>query len=237
MITTNWLITAIDYSASEDVVIIHTQVTEPFSFLEWQFMLLQTLIGDKIVKRSYSIYSTNSQLQDSQIISFCIKRKEAGVFSTWATKEAKEGMQITMTGPLGKFVDNKKSDKYMFISVGSGLSPCYSVYMDLLQKNSYAKIANLFGERYLSHIPTEVLESYSIQNEKVQNQIFLSKEENIWLNMKSGYVQWGLDSALEFLWTHDITVFICGLPAMCDDVAAQLLAKWLTKENLIIEKY
>jgi len=70
------LITSLDYSVSRDVVILHVQVTESFSFLEGQFMMLQTLIGDKIVKRAYSIYSTNHQLQDSQIISFCIKRKE-----------------------------------------------------------------------------------------------------------------------------------------------------------------
>jgi len=70
------LITSLDYSVSRDVVILHVQVTEPFSFLEGQFMMLQTLIDDKIVKRAYSIYSTNQHLQDSQIISFCIKRKE-----------------------------------------------------------------------------------------------------------------------------------------------------------------
>lgn len=237
MITTTGLITDLEYSPSWDVVIIHTQVTEPLNFLEWQFMLLQTLIGDKIVKRSYSIYSTNSQLQDSQIISFCIKRKEWWIFSTWATKEAKVGMQITMTWPLGKFVDNHTSDKYMFVSVWSGLSPCYSIYMDLLEKKSYNKIANLFGERYIAHIPAEVLESYSIQNESIHNQIFLSQEENIWPSMRKWYVQSWLDSALEFLNTKDITVFICGLPAMCDDVAAQLIEKGIPKEQLIIEKY
>ena len=97
MITTTGLITMIDYSPSGEVVIIHVQISEPLSFAEGQFMLLQTLIDGKIVKRSYSICSTNQDLQDSQIISFSIKRKEFGVFSTWATKVAKPGMQITMT--------------------------------------------------------------------------------------------------------------------------------------------
>jgi uncharacterized membrane-anchored protein len=76
MMTTDGLIIDIHYSLSKDVVIIDVQITDPFSFLEGQFMMLQTLIGDKIVKRAYSIYSTNQQLQDSQTISFCIKRKE-----------------------------------------------------------------------------------------------------------------------------------------------------------------
>lgn len=237
MITTQWLITSLDYSVSRDVVILHVQVTEPFSFLEGQFMMLQTLIGDKIIKRAYSIYSTNNQLQNSQIISFCIKRKEWWVFSTWATQVAKEGMQITMVWPLWKFIDTGVSKNYLFISVGSGLSPCFSLYTSLLQTGNYDKIVNLFGERYLDHIPAEVLEQYSLQNEKVYNQICLSKEESLWDGMISGYVQDGLDSALRFLNTQDVTVFICWLPTMCDDVAQILQDKGIEKQRLIIEKY
>ena len=63
------------------------------------------------------------------------------------------------------------------MSVGSGLSPCFSIYMYLLNTNNYDKIANIFGERYIDHIPEEVLQQYSIQNEKIKNMIFLSKEE------------------------------------------------------------
>ena len=96
MITTQCTIVQIEHSPSREVVILHCQVAESFSFVEGQFMMLQTLIGDKIVKRAYSIYSTNQDLQDSQIISFCIKRKEGGLFSTRATETAVVGMKIDM---------------------------------------------------------------------------------------------------------------------------------------------
>lgn len=237
MINTEWLIVWIDYSPSSDVVIITCQVMEPFSFLEGQFMMLQTLIDDKIVKRAYSIYSTNQQLQDSQTISFCIKRKEWGLFSTRATQVAKIGMKISMTWPVGKFIDTGISRNYLFISVGSGLSPCFSVYQNLLQTWSYDKIVNLFGERFLEHIPDEVLQQYSLQSDIIYNQICLSKEENIPEWMKKWYVQDGLEDALAFLSTRDCTVFICGLPAMCDDVAQRLIERWFEKSQLIIEKY
>lgn len=125
----------------------------------------------------------------------------------------------------------------MFISVGSGLSPCFSIYTYLLQSWNYNKIANLFGERYLDHIPAAVLHHYSFQNEKVFNQICFSKEENIPHWMRKWYVQDGLDDALAFLDTKDCTIFICGLPAMCDDVAQRLVDRWFEKSQLIIEKY
>jgi ferredoxin-NADP reductase len=71
------------------------------------------------------------------------------------------------------------SKNYLFISVGSGLSPCFSLYTSLLQTGDYNKIVNLFGERYMDHIPAEVLQKYSLQDEKIYNQIRLSKEEII----------------------------------------------------------
>ena len=241
MLTTQWTIHHITHSPSGDVVIITCQVEESFSFFEGQFMVLQTLIGDKIIKRSYSIYSTNQQLQDTKTISFCIKRKDQWVFSTRATQVAAVGMQITMTWPVGRFVDDSASRNYLFISVGSGLSPCFSIYQQLIRTDQYDKIANLFGERVLDHIPWEVLDAYSIQSEKIHNQICLSKEELSnklqASSLRSGYVQSWLDDALIFLGTQDMTVFVCWLPAMCDEVAQILQDKGIEKSRLIIEKY
>jgi ferredoxin-NADP reductase len=71
------------------------------------------------------------------------------------------------------------SKNYLFISVGSGLSPCFSIYTQLLQTGNYDKIVNLFGERYLDHIPDEVCQQYSLQDPKIHNTICLSKEEII----------------------------------------------------------
>lgn len=238
MITTTGVIKNIDYSPSGEVVILHVKVTEPFDFVEGQFMLLQTLIDGKIIKRSYSISSTNQYLQDHQIISFSIKRKENGVFSTRATKVAKSGMSITMTGPLGKFIDRGLSKKYLFISVWSGLSPVYSIYTHLLRTGAYAKMVNLFGEKTIEHIPLQVLVDYSIQSDMIYNQICLSRQKNIsdTVTMRSWYVQGAIDDALLFL-GDDIMIYVCGMPSMCDDVREILLWKGIEKERICIEKY
>lgn len=256
MLNVQGTITHITHSDSKDVVILTCQVETVFDFLEGQFMMLQTLIDGKLVKRAYSIYSTNQQLQDTKTISFCIKRKEAGVFSTRATQVAKVGMKIDMVWPVGRFVDDGASRHYLFVSVGSGLSPCFSLYQQLIRTDNYDKIANIFGERYLNHIPSEVLDAYSIQNDKIYNQIFLSREAERWtLNAaltrtkreekrNPGHVQNGLANALQFLWHSDtmplwnsITIFICWLPAMCDEVSQLLQDKGIPKNRLVIEKY
>lgn len=254
MIKTLWTITATTYSPSRDVVILTVRPEELFDFSEGQFMMLEAEIDGEMIMRAYSIYSTDQQLGDDGTVSFCIKRKESGVFSTRATQVATIGTKLKLTWPVGRFTDDEKSMHYLFISVGSGLSPCYSIYQSLLHSGRYDKIANIFGERYSSHIPEEVLDAFSIQTDKVSNQIFLSREEE---NLQSiihnsqflkGYVQDWLSSTLTFLWllendkvpSHqntNITVFICWLPAMCDDVRDKLIDYGIARERLIIEKY
>ncbi len=254
MIKTTGTITATTYSPSRDVVILTVRPEELFDFSEGQFMMLEAEIDGEMIMRAYSIYSTDQQLGDDGTVSFCIKRKESGVFSTRATQVATIGTKLKLTWPVGRFTDDEKSMHYLFISVGSGLSPCYSIYQSLLHSGRYDKIANIFGERYSSHIPEEVLDAFSIQTDKVSNQIFLSREEE---NLQSiihnsqflkGYVQDWLSSTLTFLWllendkvpSHqntNITVFICWLPAMCDDVRDKLIDYGIARERLIIEKY
>lgn len=227
MITTSGIIEYIEYSPSRDVVVIHVKVSESLEFAEGQFMLLQVLIDGNIVKRSYSISSTNQILQESQIISFSIKRKDQGIFSSWATQVAQPGMEITMTGPLGRFFDPHVSRNYLFISVGSGLSPCLSIYDHLVRTDDYNKIANLFGEKNIDHIPQSVLDSYTKMDNRIYNQICLSQDSHHSHPeiMRNGYVQVAIDDALSFLATDDIIVFVCGLPGMCDQVRDILLAK------------
>ncbi len=255
MIKTTGTITDTKYSSSGDVVILTVRPDELFDFSEGQFMMLEAEIDGEMIMRAYSIYSTDRQLGEEETVSFCIKRKESGVFSTRATQQARVGWKMKLTWPVGRFTDDEKSMHYLFISVGSGLSPCYSIYQSLLHSGRYDKITNIFGERYSSHIPEEVLDAFSLQTDKVSNQIFLSREEeNVEFKIqnskfiKSGYVQDWLASALTFLWmlenakvpSHqntNITVFICGLPAMCDDIRDKLIDYGIARERLIIEKY
>lgn len=148
-------------------------------------------------------------------------------------------MELGILGPLGKFVDPKTASHYLFVSVGSGLSPCASLISKLYATNEYTKIANLFGEKVIANIPDSIMQLYQEEKPGTWHQICLSRETPTGdhPNIVSGYVQSRLDDALQFLGTTEISVFICGLPAMCDEVKQILLEKGLRKEQLIIEKY
>ncbi len=60
-------------------------------------MMLEAEIDGEMIMRAYSIYSTDQQLGDDGTVSFCIKRKESGVFSTRATQVATIGTKLKLT--------------------------------------------------------------------------------------------------------------------------------------------
>lgn len=269
VITTSLTISHIDYSPSGDVNMMYCQASDhhDLSFRAGQFMLLAAEIDGTIIKRSYSIATTPQLLSEQWIIWFSIKRVEGWVFSTRATHTAQPWDTLTMTGPLGKMVDHGEVDNYLLISAGSWLSPIYAIYHSLLTSSRSVRIANIFGERYFSHILpcvhhdwVENVWSMLLWNsphleqqwipEKVDpiltpscnfswsiySQCFLSADEHEWYNI--GRVQLWIANACDRLATTDIRVFICGAPAMVDEVRGLLIAEYRIDPTYIhFEKY
>jgi len=52
--------------------------------------------------------------------------------------------------------DDGMYDHYLLISAGSGLSPIYSIYQDLLSQDRRIRIANIFGERRYADVLADV---------------------------------------------------------------------------------
>lgn len=233
-------ISHIDYSASGKVIMMYCKIDEDIQsaiFLAGQFMLLTATINGAVIKRSYSIATTPALLQEKWLIGFSIKLVEDGVFSTRATQVANIGDKLTMTWGLGRMIDDASNDTYLLICAGSGLSPIYSIYHDLMLQERNIRIANIFGERYYADVLADVYRDWvSEVGEWVYSQCYLSQDEHIWYTQ--GRVQAGIVSALEWLETSNIKVFLCGWPAMVDDVRDILTQQhWLDPSQIHFEKY
>jgi NAD(P)H-flavin reductase len=108
------------------------------------------------------------------------------------------------------------------------------LYESIVAKQQDAtKVVMLYGERYLNQVLPSTLELFSKNLENTMCQLYLSREDNDFSekdNIKrpvsiKGYVQSGLDEAMEFLGTTDISVFICGKPEMVENVKGILVEK------------
>jgi ferredoxin-NADP reductase/pSer/pThr/pTyr-binding forkhead associated (FHA) protein len=105
-----------------------------FTYQPGQFMTLNLEINDKPVKRSYSISSTPSRPHTLEIT---VKRVPTpldvldvppGLVSNWLHDNLRVGSEIKVSGPLGKFTCfANPSEKLLFISAGSGITPMMSM--------------------------------------------------------------------------------------------------------------
>lgn len=242
------IITHIEYSPSKEVALVTCKPQAVFPFKEWQFMMISSShIHSELwkpLKKPYSIATTNEQLQTDWTIWFVVKKVRDGFMSDYLTRQAIVWDILYLQWPVWHMVDKNISGRYLLISTWSGLSPITSLYT-ALRKNPQNKIANLFGERYHAHVLPSVEKLFSENTDHIYHQLFLSKQEwlsSSWIQPKSAkYSLWRmqgwLDNALAFLWTTDISVFICGKPEMVDDVRKILTEKWVDTSRIQFEKY
>ena len=138
--------------------------------------------------------------------------------------------------------DTAPTDRYLLVSVGSGVSPMVALYTRLvheqIQGQSAIRVANLFGESYWSSVVPEVATLFREENPQVENFFFISRDEAVEAGCRQGHVQDGLDEALAFLGpVPGIQVLLCGKPEMVKQMEDLLIAKGFDKSQLKSEKY
>lgn len=135
-------------------------------------------------------------------------------------------------------IDTNVHPRYLLISTGSGLGPIYSIYHDLLYRDSYEQIVHLFGEKTTTNLLPSVLQSFATNpNDRITQQITLSRQNDPAYHY--GRVQSLLPHAISRLEViQDTTVYICGKPAMVDDVTEILISTYgCTPTQIHSEKY
>lgn len=112
-------------------------IAEPpvlFNYKPGQFITLDLEIGGESINRSYSISSTPSRPHTLEITVKRVPPPEdaplspPGMVSNWLHDNISVGDWINVSGPLGKFTCvNHPSEKVLFISAGSGITPMMSM--------------------------------------------------------------------------------------------------------------
>jgi len=237
-----WILTVenVEYTSSKNVVQIRFRPEDPMQFTAWQFVFLQrlwfTYPDGKVMKNAYSIGSSYEEYEQKGVFSTIVKKSSETGMSAYLTQEIQSGDTMQCTWPLWHFVDPKTSNKYLFISIGSGVTPIVWLYKQLAASNSTAQIVNIYGERYAADILPSLQELF-VNNNNFYNLLYLSQDEVLPAHRKKWHIQDGLLDAFEILQDNNYIAFLCGKPAMVDEVTEILINKWLTKEQIVSEKY
>lgn len=103
-------------------------VAEPqvlFHFKAGQFVTIEIDLKGQTLRRSYTISSSPSR---PYLLSITVKKVPMGWMSNWLFENMTEGMECTISGPVGKFTcADHMAPKMLFLAAGSGITPCMSM--------------------------------------------------------------------------------------------------------------
>jgi ferredoxin-NADP reductase len=122
-----------------------------FDFEPGQFVTLDLPIHEKPNKRWRS-YSIASWPDGSNVFELIIVLLKGGAGTTWLFNEVKEGDELLLRGPQGKFTLPDTIDRDLFfICTGTGIAPFRAMVHHILNHNiSHQQIYLIFGCRKLS---------------------------------------------------------------------------------------
>lgn len=119
---------------------------ETFAFEQGQNITLKKVLNGEEIRRSYSICSAPHEKQ----LRVAVKKVEGGKFSSFAANDLKEGEEMEVLPPTGKFntqllPDNSK--QYLAFAAGSGITPIVSIIKTTLQTERNSSFTLVYGNR------------------------------------------------------------------------------------------
>lgn len=112
----------------------------PIPYVAGQFVTLLFQVNGNEVRRSYSLGSSPGYEKD---VFITVKRKENGEISRKLQDSYKNGDELTILLPSGKFVRERHWGTdlhYFFFAAGSGIVPVFGIIKSILHENPKAKI-------------------------------------------------------------------------------------------------
>ena len=120
-----------------------------FKYQQGQHLTLKADIQGEDIRRSYSICHSVVE----QTLQVAVKRIEDGIFSNFANNELKVGMTLEVMPPQGHFyteLSGQNENHYLFIAVGSGITPILSHIRSILALEPKAKVTLVYGNKSTS---------------------------------------------------------------------------------------
>ena len=126
---------------------------ETFAFTPGQFVTVRADLNGQDVRRSYSIASTRSALQQKSEITLGIRPVEGGLFSNWAANELQAGDRLQLMPPDGRFTIHKpRAIHRVGFAAGSGITPILSIIASTLEEDPNSKFTLVYGNRRMATV-------------------------------------------------------------------------------------
>lgn len=205
-----------------------------FQFEAGQFIALNIGTGESIIRRYYSVASAPS---DDGTFELCISFKPGGAGSSVLWEQIKEGDNIGVDGPFGKFtLPESLPSELCFIATGTGIAPLRSMIHHIFNSGiQVGRVTLISGNR------TEADNLYANEFEQLQREQpnfrfipTLSRPSPSWQG-RTGYVHEIYQR--EFSDHRSCMFFLCGWHDMLKEARNTLEAMGYAKDMIRFESY
>ena len=117
-----------------------------FEFAQGQNITIKKTIDGEEVRRSYSICAAPFENE----LRVAVKKVEGGKFSSFANDHLKEGDELEVLPPTGKFntlLKKENNKEYLAFAAGSGITPVISIIKTTLETEAKSSFTLIFGNR------------------------------------------------------------------------------------------
>lgn len=144
----------VDRETADCIVVefdIPADLREKFAYRAGQYLTLRADVGDRELRRSYSLCSAPHEGRWQ----IAIKRVERGQFSQWAHALLREGETIEALPPDGHFTfvpEAVRPRNVLLLAAGSGITPVFSILKTLLETDPQSQVTLVYGNRRVKDI-------------------------------------------------------------------------------------
>jgi Na+-transporting NADH:ubiquinone oxidoreductase subunit F len=101
------------------------------------------------IYRSYSMASTPLELP---LVRFIIRRAPAGISTTYLFDHLKEGDEVRLNGPYGRFHLTDGMSKVVFVAGGAGMSAIFALLLQMHEQQSRRPVDFFFGANTVAEL-------------------------------------------------------------------------------------
>jgi ring-1,2-phenylacetyl-CoA epoxidase subunit PaaE len=210
---------------------------ETFQYEPGQYLTFKVDLNGTEVRRSYSICSS-PDLNPGDL-RVAVKKVEGGQFSTFANESLKEGDVLESMKPEGNFTTNinsGRSQSYLFVAAGSGITPIVSILKSVLARETNSKAVLLYGNKS----PEDTIFKNQIDELAAQSGDRFEVKYAFSRNCPPGFLEGRIDrSKLDGVAgvSSFTEYFICGPEVLIRDTEEYLESKGVDKKQIRYELF
>ncbi|MDR0208099.1 MAG: ring-hydroxylating dioxygenase ferredoxin reductase family protein [Pseudomonas putida] len=198
------------------------------AFLPGQYVNLKVPGSEQ--SRAYSF----SSLQKDGEVSFLIRNVPGGLMSSFLTRLAKAGDQMTLAGPLGSFYLRAIQRPLLLLAGGTGLAPFTAMLEKVAEQGSEHPLHLIYG--VTNDFDLVELDRLQALAARIPNFTFSACVANPDSQYPhKGYVTQHIEP--RHLNDGDVDVYLCGPPPMVEAVSQYIREQGITPANFYYEKF